>query len=80
MNFKKFNYQEAVGGYGTFWFYCCCNVIGVAGVFFLLPETKGKTLEEIERLFIKDDEMRSLNASSSGRRTSLPNDAEDADK
>jgi len=46
--------QVTVGGYGAFWIYCCWNVIGVVGVFFCLPETKGKTLEDIERLFVKD--------------------------
>ena len=29
------------------------NFVGVIFVFFLLPETKGKSLEEIEELFAK---------------------------
>jgi hypothetical protein len=37
--------------YGAFWFFMCCTLVGIVFVYFLLPETKGKTLEDIEKLF-----------------------------
>lgn len=42
--------NQSLGSYGTFWIYAL--VCGVGFVFFLvrLPETKGKSLEELERL------------------------------
>ena len=39
--------------YGAFWFFMCCTLTGIVFVYFLLPETKGKTLEDIEKLFSK---------------------------
>ena len=38
---------------GTFWFYSGCSLLGFVFVFFVMPETKGKTLEEIEAMFNK---------------------------
>jgi len=45
------NYESAVRPWGTFWtfsFICFCSVIFTA---LFIPETKGKSLEEIERSF-----------------------------
>ena len=39
---------------GTYWFYAGCCFLGFVFVFILVPETKGKTLEEIELLFDKN--------------------------
>ena len=36
---------------GAFWFYSGCSLLGFVFVFFVVPETKGKTLEEIEAMF-----------------------------
>jgi sugar porter (SP) family MFS transporter len=38
-----------LGSAGTFWLYAGICVAGLAFIFFKLPETKGKTLEQIER-------------------------------
>jgi SP family facilitated glucose transporter-like MFS transporter 8 len=43
-------YQVAVDGLGsyfTFWFFAGVSATGTAFVFFLVPETKGKSLENI---------------------------------
>ena len=37
--------------FGTFWFYGAVSVICFVYLYFELPETEGKTLEQIERLF-----------------------------
>ena len=43
--------QVTMTKYGTFWFFMCCSLLSIAFVFFFLPETKGKTLEDIEKIF-----------------------------
>jgi facilitated trehalose transporter len=43
--------NKTMGEYGTFWFYMSWCVVGVFFVYFFLPETKGKSFEEIERMF-----------------------------
>lgn len=43
--------QLALGQHGVFWFFMCCTLVGILFIYFLLPETKGKTLEDIEKLF-----------------------------
>ncbi len=43
--------QVTMTKYGAFWFFMCCTLAGIAFVYFLLPETKGKTLEDIEKIF-----------------------------
>lgn len=40
-----------MGKNGTFWFFAACMVVSLFFVAILLPETKGKTFDEIERLF-----------------------------
>ena len=42
--------NQAFGPAGTFWIYAAICVLGFVFVFLRLPETKGKTLEEIEGL------------------------------
>ena len=37
-----------IGPSKTFWIYAACSAVTFAFVLFLLPETKGKSLEEIE--------------------------------
>lgn len=46
--FDPFN--RIIGIYMTFWFYAICCIVGTFIVFRITPETKGKSLEEIEDL------------------------------
>ncbi len=41
--------NKGLGPAGTFWLYASICIFGFAFIFFRLPETKGKTLEDIER-------------------------------
>ncbi|PYI04604.1 MFS monosaccharide transporter [Aspergillus sclerotiicarbonarius CBS 121057] len=41
----------AASAYGTFIFFGCVTVVGVFYVWFFVPETKGRTLEEMDELF-----------------------------
>jgi len=43
------NMIDAVHSYGTFWIFSGFCAIGTLFVYFLVPETKGKTLEQIQR-------------------------------
>ena len=45
--------QIALGKYGAFWLFMCFTLVGLVFVYFFLPETKGRTLEDIEKLFSK---------------------------
>ena len=46
------NLQEALTLVAPFWFYGCCTVLGVLFGIFLLPETRNKTPEQIQSLFL----------------------------
>lgn len=41
--------KELMGSYGAFWIFSVISFIGTVFVFFLVPETKGKTLEEVQQ-------------------------------
>lgn len=43
--------QQLAGIHGAFWFYGVVSSLGTIFFYFFLPETKGKTLEEIEDYF-----------------------------
>jgi SP family facilitated glucose transporter-like MFS transporter 8 len=45
------NMENAMHPYGVYWFSAAVCLISVIYVFIFLPETKGKTLEEVEELF-----------------------------
>jgi len=42
------NLVESIGGDVTFYIFTCISLIGTAFVYFLLPETKGKTTQEVQ--------------------------------
>lgn len=46
--------EEAITRQGAFWFFAGMCVLLMLFVIFLVPETKGKTLEEIEQIFSND--------------------------
>jgi hypothetical protein len=41
-------------GYGVYFFFATLMMCSIVFVFFLLPETKGVSLEALDRLFSKD--------------------------
>ena len=52
MTFKSM--VAALTNQGVYWFYSAFCLMGFIFVYFLMPETKGKTLEEIEAMFDKN--------------------------
>jgi Sugar (and other) transporter len=48
------DFQAAVTKAGAFWSFCVITLFSLLFVRFLLPETKGKTIEEISRQFRRD--------------------------
>ena len=47
------NMEDSMHSYGCYWFFAAVSLCAVVYVFIFLPETKGKTLEEVEALFAK---------------------------
>ncbi|XP_028411873.1 solute carrier family 2, facilitated glucose transporter member 8-like [Dendronephthya gigantea] len=45
------NMKHSMHPYGMYWFFAAVCLVSVIYVFIFLPETKGKTLEEVQRLF-----------------------------
>lgn len=45
--------NNALGSYGTFWIYSAVCLAGLLFCIFMLPETKGKSLEELEKELVK---------------------------
>jgi len=50
-------FKKHVGIWGVFWFYSAVGLLGIVIVFLVLPETKDKTLDEIEAFFVGEDEV-----------------------
>jgi SP family arabinose:H+ symporter-like MFS transporter len=45
--------QKAIGNHGAFWVFTFMAVVNLFFVIFLVPETKGHSLEDIEKIFIE---------------------------
>jgi len=45
--------NQGLGREWSFWIFCICSIIGSFFIYFCVPETKGKTLEEIHEGFRK---------------------------
>ena len=52
------NMVASMHTYGTYWFFAAVCFVCVIYVFVFLPETKGKTLEEMEELFANHHKLR----------------------
>ena len=50
--------EASMHSYGTYWFFAAVCFLCVIYVFMFLPETKGKTLEEVEELFANPRKLR----------------------
>ena len=48
--------QKTIGNHGSFWAFTFMAVVNLFFVLFLVPETKGHSLENIEKLFLKKRE------------------------
>eukprot|EP00549_Striatella_unipunctata_P001272 CAMPEP_0118685932 /NCGR_PEP_ID=MMETSP0800-20121206/7527_1 /TAXON_ID=210618 ORGANISM="Striatella unipunctata, Strain CCMP2910" /NCGR_SAMPLE_ID=MMETSP0800 /ASSEMBLY_ACC=CAM_ASM_000638 /LENGTH=548 /DNA_ID=CAMNT_0006582911 /DNA_START=58 /DNA_END=1705 /DNA_ORIENTATION=- len=55
--FLSISSPGALTTYGTFWLYAFIAALGFVWLYIALPETKGLTLEEIERLFRRNSEV-----------------------
>jgi SP family galactose:H+ symporter-like MFS transporter len=51
---------NGVGHAGTFWMYAALNVVFLVITFALVPETRGVTLEQIERNLMSGKRLRDI--------------------
>ncbi|XP_046369518.2 proton myo-inositol cotransporter-like [Haliotis rufescens] len=49
-------FTELITKHGTFWMFSGVSVLGLIFICIFLPETKGKTLEEVEELFMSEED------------------------
>ncbi|KAJ8301770.1 hypothetical protein KUTeg_020757 [Tegillarca granosa] len=60
---------------GTFYLFAGLTTVGLITMFFLLPETKNKSLEEIEELFMSEKYKQSIFSSKKGSSYGTDNEA-----
>ena len=51
---------DSIGAAGTFWLYTALNIAFIGVTFWLIPETKGVTLEHIERKLMAGEKLRNI--------------------
>ena len=49
------NIEDGINNWGAYFMYSAICAVGCVFIFFLVPETKGKTPEEMKKYFSKDD-------------------------
>jgi len=49
-----------IGTHGTYWLFSGCCFVGGIYIYFAVPETKGKTLEEIQSWFPQNNQRKSI--------------------
>jgi SP family arabinose:H+ symporter-like MFS transporter len=50
--------QKAIGNHGAFWVFAFMALVNMLFVLFMVPETKGHSLEEIEKIFVDKNGVR----------------------
>lgn len=55
VSFTFLSLLEAITTYGTFYLFCGISLVGMITLYFILPETRNKTLEEVEELFMSKE-------------------------
>ena len=50
--------QKGLGNHGTFWVFAFMALVNLFFVMFLVPETKGHSLEDIEKIFLKKNGLK----------------------
>ena len=50
-HFSHKSFINRINGSGTFWLYGAVCLVGTLYTIFFVPETKGKTIEEIQQMF-----------------------------
>lgn len=53
VSFTFLDLVHALGAAGAFWLFAAVAAVGAAGLFLYLPETKGRSLEEMEEVFAR---------------------------
>ncbi|KAK9736302.1 Sugar transporter [Popillia japonica] len=52
------NLEKGIGGDVTFYIFSCISILGSIFVLAIVPETKGKSMEEIQRILIGQKEVK----------------------
>lgn len=69
MSMTFLSLTRAITKHGAFYLYASMATLGFIYFLIVLPETKGKTLEELEHLFTASGEAHSDESRSSGNQT-----------
>nr|KAG5711293.1 hypothetical protein BaRGS_005990 [Batillaria attramentaria] len=57
ISFTFLSMTEAITTHGTFWMFTALSVLGLLFFVWLVPETKGKSLEQVEELFMSPAQL-----------------------